>query len=714
MCDSCQQILILMSKIWTALENEDLVRATYCYFYGQHLCSLFERLSATDQMPKLFIRFKTAINRFNEVIVKKCWISNKKSSSADSFDDSSNADIFCCLLLLQELTPKQLFDTILEKRKSDINQCFIGSKDLKLGLQSFLNILFNTIKCIYSVFYKNNGLKVKTLLHQRYERLLRVSFETSLINDSILSEDMKFSFNDIKAKNSIEINSMKTEDIQNETKNWISFVKSSIEPLLKNLLEPMVSVTDICLVLNEINENLKQTQKMNDWEEFCEELMANYIPLWDEFVISFVIQKIKSIIEENIEKTFERLEKNVENSISNDKQISFENLKVIDFIWDQTNDSPLNLSEKAFAQIPVIHRFCSDFDQSFEYLLNDIKILKEINFKLIKSHQIDEIQSFLLKNCHFLVEKVKQYFESIQSFDRSDETTVLFCAHFLRQMSQTSTHLVKCYESSSPNRQYSWSKAKDLLLSSSYKSFKKVFDSKISQMFSEISGESLVELNYFISNSFVWQKIETTEESEEGKPIVIKIEVPLQISSIFHQNITRICNDINEIVGHTIPRMVALNILSTMTSELVKIYEKANQSLLAKDYPQNVKQTIALQLYFDLLFFKQLLGTTRDESIKINEMLKISALIDKFESFIDPFDLHVFFPQIQTNISNLSKSTNILFGVLIPNNNSFTSESMSKNQNKDKPIHNIMALNSSDKPFILLNIGSGITKANKN
>ncbi|CAG2117742.1 unnamed protein product, partial [Medioppia subpectinata] len=132
-------------NIWTSLEKEDLLRSTYDYFYGQHLCQLFEQLVPANETPNLLKQYKTAINRFNEVIVKKCWHFDQKSSLMDTLDESTNADIFCCLLVLQNLNPNNLFDTVLEKRKSDEGKTVTSKIEVPLQMSSFLHNNFTQL-----------------------------------------------------------------------------------------------------------------------------------------------------------------------------------------------------------------------------------------------------------------------------------------------------------------------------------------------------------------------------------------------------------------------------------------------------------------------------------------------------------------------------------------------------------------------------------------
>ncbi|CAG2159777.1 unnamed protein product [Oppiella nova] len=662
-------------NIWTSLENEDLLRATYDYFYGQHLCELFEQLVPRNETPNLLKQYKTAINRFNEVIVKKCWHFDKKSSLMDIYDESVNADIFCCLLLLQDMSPKRVFLSILEKRKSHIRDCFDENHHFREILHNFMNLLFNTIKCIHSVFFTNSGSKSKTLLHQRYERMTKMSFESTFLKTKNLTNELTSGLIDFKISPKTNIEVIDNEMIKSNTKDWMSDMKASIEPLLTKMFQSIDSVNSICVALNETNEYLRKSQKLNDWVDYCEDLMTSYLPVWDHFIIGH----FEDIV---------------------NKSLAYEDLEVLDFIWIDSENRSSSLSKKALAQNPIIDVFCSDLDHSLQYLLNDMKVIKDFNFKLIQSNDLEAIETHLMDVCHKIIEDMKNLFES------DNKEIILFSAQFFRQITHTCPHLRQCFESSSPNRQYSWSKTKDLLLSYSYNSYKKLFDLKIKQLFVNTNGDSLTDLNAFIHNSSVWDSIQTTEMSDEGKEVTSKIEVPLQMSSFLHNNFTQLSNEINRLTGHTIPRVVVIDILSALSQQLTQVYGNACDCLSTNEYPKSIKQVIALQLYFDLLFFKQFLGTTRDESIKGNEMNKIQDLLQRCETFIDPFDLHVFFPHIQTNVAKLSRTTAVILGLLLPDHTLAISDPKSKQSTQMNEIHNIMTFHCTNKALVLLNVTS--------
>ncbi len=688
------------------------MNATYNYFYGKYLCALFRKYVSPNETSHLFKQYETAINRFNEIIANKCWDFNKKISFNENSDESINSDTFCCLLLLQELSPTQLFYIVLEKRKSDINECFDEQNDLKKSLHSFINILFNTIKCIHSVFFNKNGSKFKPLLHQRYERFTKISYESPVIRERVLSHELTSEITGFKLKNGTTIELIDNQIIKNETKNWINSIKSLIEPLLKNLLENIDSVNYICSVLTEIDKSLKQSQKLIDWEEYCEELMGIYVSIWDEFAMDYIISRITSIINEKINKSLNSLKENIQNSVVSNNSLNINDLEVINIIWEEFDTNSLNLTKKSMAQISMIDKFCSDFDDSLRDLLIDIKVIKDNSSQLIKSQNLNEIEVQLLNSCQTMINELKEFLDSMNGSTDS-ETVTIFCAQFLRQMTQSCPHLAQCFENSSNTKQYSWTKAKDLLLSFSYNYYKKWFDLIVNKIFGAINCDSFTSLDNFINNSFVWDKIEITEESEDGKLVTSMIEVPLQISSVLHNNLSELCTQINRIAGHTLPRTVAINILSTLTNHLTRIYGNAYESLINYEYPQNIKQTIALQMYFDLLFFKQFLGTSRDEHIKQEEMPKIQQLFQKFETFIDPFDLHVFFPHIQTNIAKIGKTSSVIFGLLLPDNSFVITDSKAKQSYQNNEPHNILPLNSCQKPFTLLNVNSISTKISK-
>uniref|UniRef100_A0A8C7E1P4 Conserved oligomeric Golgi complex subunit 1 n=1 Tax=Naja naja TaxID=35670 RepID=A0A8C7E1P4_NAJNA len=130
--------------------------------------------------------------------------------------------------------------------------------------------------------------------------------------------------------------------------------------------------------------------------------------------------------------------------------------------------------------------------------------------------------------------------------------------------------------------------------------------------------------------------------------------------------------------------------LKTCMTEVLAGYEKLSEGKREKKEDKlPITQNRALQLLYDLRYLNIVL-TTKNEDIKSSRN-KIEKQID-LESYIDPFDLDVFIPHLNSNLNHLVQRTSILFGLLSGTENQYTSRSSALTSQK---LHNILPLTSS-------------------
>lgn len=134
-----------------------------------------------------------------------------------------------------------------------------------------------------------------------------------------------------------------------------------------------------------------------------------------------------------------------------------------------------------------------------------------------------------------------------------------------------------------------------------------------------------------------WDCIEIQEQTEE-KVFVSQIRVPSQLSSILHNTLTNLCEKINSILPHTLPKQVHLQYIERNIFVILDNYESV------VDF--NLNQKLSLQFLFDVKFLTMF--CIPKENIEL--MQKSQLICDKLRSKVDPFDLDVFYSYIQNNV----------------------------------------------------------------
>uniref|UniRef100_A0A8C2CG78 Conserved oligomeric Golgi complex subunit 1 n=1 Tax=Cyprinus carpio TaxID=7962 RepID=A0A8C2CG78_CYPCA len=205
-----------------------------------------------------------------------------------------------------------------------------------------------------------------------------------------------------------------------------------------------------------------------------------------------------------------------------------------------------------------------------------------------------------------------------------------------------------------------------------------------------------------LSTATNWEELEIQEETESGNNIMSKIRLPVQPSWYVQSLLFHLCLEVNRVGGHALPKVTLLDLLRGCLDQVVSEYEKLTQKTQSKDAGLPMTQNRALQLLFDLRYLSATLGSRLEEgrSSRSQQDPRIQQVCDSLESHIDPFDLDVFTPHLNSNLNRLSQRTSCLtlFNKIIQSNQ-FTSRT--NNINSQEP-YNILPLASSQIRFGLL------------
>uniref|UniRef100_A0A8C2BKA4 Conserved oligomeric Golgi complex subunit 1 n=1 Tax=Cyprinus carpio TaxID=7962 RepID=A0A8C2BKA4_CYPCA len=205
-----------------------------------------------------------------------------------------------------------------------------------------------------------------------------------------------------------------------------------------------------------------------------------------------------------------------------------------------------------------------------------------------------------------------------------------------------------------------------------------------------------------LSTATNWEELEIQEETESGNNIMSKIRLPVQPSWYVQSLLFHLCLEVNRVGGHALPKVTLLDLLRGCLDQVVSEYEKLTQKTQSKDAGLPMTQNRALQLLFDLRYLSATLGSRLEEgrSSRSQQDPRIQQVCDSLESHIDPFDLDVFTPHLNSNLNRLSQRTSCLtlFNKIIQSNQ-FTSRTNSLNSQEP---YNILPLASSQIRFGLL------------
>ena len=658
---------------------ENYIFATYNYFYGMYIYKILKQENVQLEQQKLHFHNRVTIEGLSFYIIEHCWKYIAKKSKCVEVDHSKFADIFSCIFLLKHCDVNDIIDEFYSRQTENIRQCLQSNLTPPFLLGSLLNIIVNTIKCS-RVFYQDSNYEA--LIVQRYKKIINQTFPTSLHS--------KHSYNYPQYKIAIDVNydsdrlnkSLTMDKIQ----EWIQLVKKEIIPSLEIKVKEIISIKEIFNEINNTEIKLINDYRFSEWEDYIEIVDVNTC-IWKESIKEVFEKRIYEIAQEKVNTIINEVESLLHSS---ETDLSYFDSNLLEFVWkDLTvsrNDGFINLILKSFDIV----------SKGFKVLFDDISVLKE-KYPNYLSKIFTKVLDFFIQ----LDKRINQL--------KGTKQFILFGAVFFEKIVQQSSSIQEIFNLNkcSSLEETNWCLVENKIREISDFYYCNWFEFIIEKKFENFHSTLFVDLNNFLQNLMFWEKVVITEDSSVTSSNT-NIEVPIQISLCTFEVIQNICSNINKHCAYMLSRKVVIYILSLIGQNMISVYKSAIENIKSSHYSQSAKQNISIQIYFDLFFFKNLFATIKEDNLRIGQLNKFNDLLTLLESMIDPFDLHIMFPYIQTNTDRLLKSCSITFGFLFTDKNVIGSMKMdSKSNINDSSIevkHNIMLVNCCDFQFECMNV----------
>ncbi|XP_007454479.1 PREDICTED: conserved oligomeric Golgi complex subunit 1 [Lipotes vexillifer] len=251
--------------------------------------------------------------------------------------------------------------------------------------------------------------------------------------------------------------------------------------------------------------------------------------------------------------------------------------------------------------------------------------------------------------------------------------------------------------------QAKWQEVKELLLQQSVMGYR-VWSSAVVKVLARGFTQSLLldDAGSVLATATSWDELEIQEEAESGSSVTSKIRLPVQPSWYVQSFLLSLCQEINRVGGHALPKGTLQEMLKSSLVQVVAAYEKlSEEKQVKKEGAFPMTQNRALQLLYDLRYLNIVL-TTKGEEMKSGRSKqdpRVEKVADYLEALIDPFDLDVFTPHLHGNLNRLVQRTSVLFGLVTATENHFTPRSSTFSSQE---AHNVLPLASSQIRFGLL------------
>ncbi|KAM8844585.1 conserved oligomeric Golgi complex subunit 1 isoform 3-T3 [Spinachia spinachia] len=261
--------------------------------------------------------------------------------------------------------------------------------------------------------------------------------------------------------------------------------------------------------------------------------------------------------------------------------------------------------------------------------------------------------------------------------------------------------------------QTKWAALKEDLLVCSMEAYR-IWSSALSKVLLDKFGTALhaESAGAILTTATNWEDLEIQEEAESGSNVTSNIRLPVQPSWFVQSLLFQLCVQVNRVGGHAVPRPTLQELLHTCLNQALHHYHTFTQQAPSREGVFPMTQNRALQLLFDLRYLNTILGSRVEEgkSSRSHQDPRFHEVCDWLESYIDPFDLDVFTPPLNTNLNRLSQRTSVLLGLLTGSDKQFAPRSSSGNSQEP---YNILPLASSQTRFGLLPLSMSNVRKSK-
>uniref|UniRef100_A0A3B5AMI6 Conserved oligomeric Golgi complex subunit 1 n=1 Tax=Stegastes partitus TaxID=144197 RepID=A0A3B5AMI6_9TELE len=407
------------------------------------------------------------------------------------------------------------------------------------------------------------------------------------------------------------------------------------------------------------------------------------------------------------------------------------------------------LAMKTQALTPCVQNFCSVLDTKLKARLDDLQhyLPSQDTGRVSLSSSFNRftdspaVEEALREGCRACIHHILSSIRSELAAVSPDSSltrlsSVLFMARLCQSMGELCPNLRQCIlgKQSAPEAkgihkqgkklgkarataevspaQAKWAGLKEELLNCSMEAYR-IWSSALSKVrhFQNSAGAILTT----VTN---WEDLEIQEEAESGSSVTSKIRLPVQPSWFVQSLLFQLCVEVNRVGGHALPRPTLQELLQACLTQALNHYH----SLIQEEGQRNLLSSPllheflcfnrALQLLFDLRYLNATLGSRPEEgrSARSLQNPRLHEVCDWLESFIDPFDLDVFTPPLNSNLNRLSQRTSVLLGLLTGSEKQFILRSSSVNSQEP---YNILPLASSQIRFGLLPLSMSNARKSK-
>ncbi|KAI5097598.1 conserved oligomeric Golgi complex subunit 1 [Silurus meridionalis] len=707
----------------------------------------------------ILIQQVAAAGHFRSTIL----LDSKSVLRGRAVSDQAIAEALVSTMLLEDSSPRQALADFLLARTASIQQLLKQPQHgagIKAQVCSLVELLVTTLYQAHAVFYLppeghaaelglGYGLLFTTLENVTSGKGKKVLHGE--VSEGTWFKHLPSSVTDFQPVLRTLAQPIQSEQLRDTLQRWNDTCKEDIRSSVSSLLIYVKSVKGLASIRDAVCDLLSSESISQHWSGVCERLLDKPLDLWHDLLQPLFLHRLQVITQEGMESISSSCKQLLSCTLQElegealSRSSRFES-DVSSFLWcespaDLPNDAAWvsvsqrssrpesGLSMKTHALTPRVQTFCAALDSKLKAQLEDLGHFLPSDPPASCPNRYKDgpaVEQALSERCTACVMDIVSSIHTELAASSGRMSSVLFLARLCQSMSELCPSLKQCIlgqqgesrNTGSPRVQIrklgkavvskgvdlsparvTWARMKEELLACCMEAYG-IWSSAVSQTLVKHFASSLhaATAGSVLSTATTWEELEIQEEAESGNTVVSKIYLPVQPSWYVQSLLFHLCLEVNKVGGHAMPRITLTELLRTCLDQVLAEYDKLTQN---KGAALPVTQNRALQLLFDVRYLSAALTARLEDTRSSRSQVqpRIQQICDALESHIDPFDLDVFTPHLNSNLNRLTQRTSVLLGLLTGAEKQYTPRS--SNVSSQEP-YNILPLASSQIRFGLL------------
>ncbi|CAF3912004.1 unnamed protein product [Rotaria magnacalcarata] len=492
------------------------------------------------------------------------------------------------------------------------------------------------------------------------------------------------------------------------------------------------------------NTDTDDRERMEQWSTVCNRLLNGnnkHIRLWDDLIKVELRARAKQVLHVRFDQfnqtaiqKIEQCLKAFHNSTTKIDKSSLE-FNVLNYIWsDVDNNTPSDyvwtpsthrnpvgdakFSLKAVAISMDLQSLCRELDDELRQILDDVN-----EFSVADVSSMSSISDTSLSTTNNSSNS-SIYSDSGFVEEHLEECVIQFCTTLLARLRQIANENEKIGNEEQTLSSLIWlgscSRAIPIAcknLKNSLELVTNVADSVTSPMAdrqwiihicAKIDMVLRNKLSTFLDEipTLVWDEIEIEESLDTDKTYKSVIRVPMYCTPFIEELLFYSCQEINQALAHGLDKELSSEMAYRILQTFLNVYGSWWSTEGQQRASKKRIQTRIIQIVYDLRFVHMLLER-KDNSINTKDINdRFFKLVENIESEIDPFDLNVLSPYMQSHLQKIVPRSSLLFGHLITNDRLVPSKPLTMNS---QDTNNILSLSSCTQRFSLLPIATNLS-----